>query len=186
MSPFAIIKLGILKTLEEIYVYTFLFLANLFPDISICSIVRTLFIRPIASVGSNTRIRKNIYINSFRKLSIGRNCFINRGVQFDCSGRVSVGDNCSIGFNVLVTTSTHLEKDHVAEDGRTVIGENVIIGNGVWIGANSTILPGTEIGENCIIAAGAVVKGKLDSSGVYAGVPARRIRDTEGIAEKRI
>lgn len=56
----------------------------------------------------------------------------------------------------------------------------------VYGGANSTILPGTEIGENCIIAAGAVVKGKLDSSGVYAGVPARRIRDTQGIAEKRI
>lgn len=186
MSSFAMVKLGISKTLEEIYVYTFLFLVNLFPDVSICSIVRTLFVRPIASVGSGTRIRKNVYINSFEKLSIGRNCFINRGVQFDCSGRVSVGDNCSIGFNVLVTTSTHLEKDQVGEDGRTVIGEDVIIGNGVWIGANSTILPGTEVGDNCIIAAGAVVKGKLDPSGVYAGVPARRIRDTPGIAEKRI
>ena len=186
MFSFTMIKFGIRKTLEEMYVYTFLFLANLFPDMSVCSVIRALLVRPIASVGSDTRIRKNLYVNSFRKLSIGRNCFINRGVQFDCSGRVSVGDNCSIGFNVLVTTSTHLEKDRVGEDGRTFIGEDVIIGNGVWIGANSTILPGTEIGDHCIIAAGAVVKGKIDPSGVYAGVPARRIRDTPGIAEKRI
>lgn len=41
------IMLGIHKTLEETYVYTFLFLANLFPDISICSIVRTSLVRPI-------------------------------------------------------------------------------------------------------------------------------------------
>ncbi len=186
MSGLSLIKLGIRKTLEELYVYTFLFLANLFPDMSICSILRTLFIKPIASVGNSTRIRKNIYVNSFRKLSIGKNCFINRGVQFDCSGSVSIGNNCSIGFNALITTSTHLEKDRVAEDGRTFIGEPVTIGNGVWIGANSTILPGTEIGDYCIIAAGAVVKGKLESHGVYAGVPAKRIRDTQGIAEKRI
>ncbi|WP_367343829.1 DapH/DapD/GlmU-related protein [Methanomethylovorans sp.] len=186
MFSCTMIKSGIRKTLEEMYVYTFLFLANSFPDMSVCSIIRTLFVRPVANIGNNTRIRKNIYVNSFRKLSIGRNCFINRGVQFDCSGRVSIGDNCSIGFNVLVTTSTHLEKDRVGEDGHTVIGEDVIIGNGVWIGANSTILPGTEIGDNCIIAAGAVVKGKLDMSGVYAGVPAKYIRDTLGIAEKRI
>lgn len=186
MSAFALITLGMRKTLEEIYIYTFLFLVNMLPDMSVCSILRTLFIKPIASVGNGTRIRKHIYVNSFRKLSIGKNCFINRGVQFDCSGSVSIGDNCSIGFNTLVTTSTHLEKDRVAEDGRTVIGEPVTIGNGVWIGANSTILPGTEIGDYCIIAAGAVVKGKLEPHGVYGGVPAKRIRDTEGIAEKRI
>ncbi|WP_321420510.1 acyltransferase [uncultured Methanomethylovorans sp.] len=186
MSGLSLIKLGIGKTLEELYLYTFLFLANLFPDLSVCSILRSLFLKPIASVGSSTRIRKNIYINSFRKLSIGKNCFINRGVQFDCSGPISIGNNCSIGFNALVTTSTHLEKDHVAEDGRTFMGEPVTIGNGVWIGANSTILPGTEIGDYCIIAAGAVVKGKLEPHGVYAGVPAKRIRDTQGIAEKRI
>lgn len=186
MSVLDLIKLGMRKTLEELYIYTFLFLANLLPDMSVCSILRTLFLKPIASVGKGTRIRKNIYLNSFRKLSIGINCFINRGVQFDCSGSVSIGNNCSIGFNALITTSTHLEKDRVGEDGCTFIGEPVTIGNGVWVGANSTILPGTEIGDNCIIAAGAVVKGKLEPHGVYAGVPAKRIRDTQGIAEKRI
>ena len=84
------IKSGIRKTLEEMYVYTFLFLANSFPDMSVCSIIRTLFVRPVANIGNNTRIRKNIYINSFRKLP-GRNCFINRGVQFDCSGHIYRG-----------------------------------------------------------------------------------------------
>jgi Na+-driven multidrug efflux pump len=91
MFSFTMIKFGILKTLEEMYVYTFLFLANLFPDMSVCSVIRALLVRPIASVGSDTRIRKNLYVNSFRKLSIGRNCFIHRACQFDLLRRVRLG-----------------------------------------------------------------------------------------------
>lgn len=50
------------------------------------------------------------------------------------------------------------------------------IGNNVFIGRRVTILPGTKIGDNTVIGAGALVKGKLDPNSVYAGVPARKIR----------
>lgn len=64
---------------------------------------------------------------------------------------------------------------------RGVYGEQVIIGNGVWIGAGATILPGTVIGDGCVIAAGSVVKGIVESNSLYAGVPAKKIRDLEVI-----
>lgn len=58
------------------------------------------------------------------------------------------------------------------------------IGNNVFIGANSIILPGTVIGDNYIIGAGSVVKGHLDSDSVYAGVPVKKIKSLNSFLEK--
>ena len=57
----------------------------------------------------------------------------------------------------------------------TIIYNKIRIGNNVFIGANVTILPGTTIGNNCIIGAGSVVKGICEDNYVYAGNPARKI-----------
>lgn len=62
----------------------------------------------------------------------------------------------------------------------------VKVGNNVFIGRRATILPGTEIGDNCVIGAGSVVRGKLEAGGVYAGVPVRRIRSIEEYKEKLV
>lgn len=62
----------------------------------------------------------------------------------------------------------------------------VKVGNNVFIGRRATILPGTVIGDNCVIGAGSVVRGNLESGGVYAGVPARRIRSIEEYKEKLV
>ena len=52
----------------------------------------------------------------------------------------------------------------------------IIVGDGTWIGINATILGGTDIGKNCVVAAGAVVKGKFPDYCVIGGVPARIIK----------
>lgn len=120
-------------------------------------------------------------------MTIGNNCYLSRGVQFDSSGCIYIGNNVSIGFNTLITTSVHLERGSGEENpSSSVASRDVRIGNGVWIGSNVTVLPGSEIGDNCIIGAGAVVRGKLKPNGVYAGVPAKYIRETKGIIPKII
>lgn len=53
----------------------------------------------------------------------------------------------------------------------------IIVGDNVFIGQNSIVLPGTVIGANCVVGAGSVVRGKLEANSVYAGVPVRRIKD---------
>jgi acetyltransferase-like isoleucine patch superfamily enzyme len=177
---------GLFRTFEEIIILIVLFIANILPDLSIFSFIRSFILRSIASIGCRTRIRKNVYINGFRKVIIGKNCFLNRGIQFDSNCKVYVGNNVSIGFNTLITTTVHLERGKEKKDSNSVISDTVKIGDGVWIGANVTILPGSEIGDNCIIGAGAVVRGKLEPNGVYVGVPAKYIRETKGILPKII
>ena len=64
-------------------------------------------------------------------------------------------------------------------DGGELLPIPIVAHDGCWIGANSTILPGTVIEKGCVIAAGSVVKGLLKSNRLYAGVPAKEIRQLE-------
>ncbi|WP_081357668.1 acyltransferase [Neomoorella thermoacetica] len=79
-------------------------------------------------------------------------------------------------MEVMICTSTHVigEKNKRAGESKNL---PVIIGDGCWIGTRAVILPGVKIGEGCIIAAGAVVTKDCESNGLYAGVPAKRIKN---------
>jgi acetyltransferase-like isoleucine patch superfamily enzyme len=108
-------------------------------------------------------------------LSIGARSFLNHGVYLDAgSGRILIGHDTLIGPQVMILTATHQLDGGQVDHSRT--SRNVIIGNNVWLGARSTILPGVTVGDGCVIAAGAVVTRDCESGGIYAGVPARRIR----------
>lgn len=109
-------------------------------------------------------------------VSFGTGVFVNRGVGFDNSAQIVIGDHVSIGHDVLLCTSTHEPGTSAKRAGRS-IGEPISVGAGTWIGARALILPGVTIGRGCVIAAGAVVADDCEPNGVYAGVPARRIRD---------
>lgn len=54
---------------------------------------------------------------------------------------------------------------------------DVRIGMGTWIGAGAVVLPGVTIGPGCVVAAGAVVVRHCEPNGLYAGVPARRVKE---------
>lgn len=72
--------------------------------------------------------------------------------------------------------STHDIGDKTLRAGK-YIQKSVIVEDGVWIGANATILPGVTIAEGCIIGAGALVNKSTEPNGLYVGVPAKRIKD---------
>ncbi|MDE6764980.1 MAG: acyltransferase, partial [Duncaniella sp.] len=55
--------------------------------------------------------------------------------------------------------------------------KGIVIGKGCWIGAKTTFLDGTELGDGCIVAAGAVVRGKFPSNCIVGGVPAKIIKE---------
>jgi acetyltransferase-like isoleucine patch superfamily enzyme len=65
----------------------------------------------------------------------------------------------------------------IKDQGTTEAG--ITIGNDVWLGAKVTILDGTVIGDGCIVAAGAVVKGEFPPRSIIAGVPARVVKTRE-------
>lgn len=108
-------------------------------------------------------------------LIIGEGTFINYNVWFDTAGGIEIGKNCNIAYQVVFVTSTH----ELGEAGRRAgdsYAKKIIVGDGVWIGARATILPGVNIGNGVIIAAGAVVTSDCEPNCMYAGVPAKKIK----------
>lgn len=100
-------------------------------------------------------------------LEIGTS-FFNLNCTIMCMKKVCIGDNCLFGPNVVIVDDDHDYKAQGALRGCNFLTDEVIIGNNVWVGANSVILRGTHIGDNCVIGAGCVVKGEyLDNTIIY-------------------
>lgn len=126
---------------------------------------------------NNAVIRRNCYFDSER-VKIGNATFVNQFCQFHTgkSGEITIGENCDIGTGVTFLCVTHEIGPEHRRAGESLI-KPIHVGDGVWIGSNVTILPGVDIGNGCIIAAGSVVTKSCASHGLYGGVPARRIKD---------
>lgn len=125
-------------------------------------------------IGAGTTISPRCFFG--RAMSFGRRCFVNYDCFFNTSGGISVGDDVHFGPGVAVVTSTH-DVGPANRRAGAVSAAPVVIESGCWLGARVTVLPGVTIGAGCIVAAGAVVTSSLDPNGLYAGVPARRVRD---------
>ena len=102
--------------------------------------------------------------------------YLNRGVFIDNTAGVQIGDRCSIGMETLIVTSGHQIGDHCRRAGPSVPGP-VVIQDGCWLGARVLVMPGVTIGAGCVIAGGALVTADCEPDGLYAGIPARRLRD---------
>lgn len=113
------------------------------------------------------------YTDFGKNTTIGKNVFINTGCTFQDRGGITLGDGTQIGQNVVLCTLNH---GIGANDRHITYPFPIVIGKNVWIGANSTILPGVTIGENAIVAAGAVVSKDVPANAVVAGVPAKLIK----------
>lgn len=125
------------------------------------------------------RISPKVWFGSSR-VSIGRGTFINYGCMFNTSAPIVIGMNCDIGMNVVFVTSSHVIGPPDRRAGAATTAP-ISVGSGTWIGANSVVLPGVTIGAGCVIAAGAVVTKDCDAHGLYAGVPAKKLRSlTDG------
>ena len=111
-----------------------------------------------------------------QNIKVGKNVFINSGCCFQDQGGIEIGDNVLIGQQVVMATINH---DLNSEKRKNMLPAPVKIGNGVWIGAHATILSGVTIGENSIVAAGAVVTKDVPENVVVAGVPAKIIKKIE-------
>ncbi len=127
-------------------------------------------------VGEDTRIEHGV-VAPTEGVTIGVDCYINVGCVMDAgSATIDIGDQVNIGAYVVLAASSH----HTGDRARRAAGiadAPIRIGSGSWIGAGVVVLPGVTIGPGCIIGAGAVVTGDCPPDGVYAGVPARRVRE---------
>ena len=109
-------------------------------------------------------------------LTLGRNVYINRNTVIDVHGTLTIGDQCMIGANCYITDGNHGMDAMSSIGSQPMSVKSVRIGNDVWIGANSVVLPGVTIGDGAVIGAGSVVTGNIAINSVAVGSPARVIR----------
>lgn len=119
--------------------------------------------------------------NPGKGIDIGENVGIGDFAHIGGSGGVRIGDDTITGAYL----SIHPENHNFADSGlpirlQGISRMGITIGSGCWIGAKVTILDGAVLGDGCVVAAGAVVRGCFPDNSVIAGVPARVIRRRDG------
>jgi acetyltransferase-like isoleucine patch superfamily enzyme len=110
-----------------------------------------------------------------RLIEIGPGTFLNQRCVFEAIAPIRIGADCAIGPEVMIVTSHHT-RDSTGRLSAEPVGRDVVIGDRVWLGARSMILPGARIGDDVVIGAGSVVAGRCEEPGIYAGAPARWVR----------
>lgn len=139
--------------------------------------IREIFARLTARPLEPTlRIFPPFYTDFGKNITVGKNVFINACCNFQDHGGVSLGDGCLIGHNVVFATLNH---ELAPEKRSSMIPAPITVGRNVWVGSNSTILSGVTIGDNAVIAAGAVVTKDVEANTVVGGVPAKFIKRIE-------
>jgi acetyltransferase-like isoleucine patch superfamily enzyme len=111
------------------------------------------------SMGNFNQNRGNLYLVAYGgRIEIGNHCFFNTGCCVTSIDSVKIGDNCKFGNNLVIVDHDHNFKNIGDSE---FISSPVIIADDCWIGANVTILRGTNIGKGAVIGAGSVVKGNV-------------------------
>ena len=124
-------------------------------------------------VPATLRVFPPFYTDFGKNIKVGEDVFINACCHFQDHGGVTIGDGCQIGHNVVFATLNH---GVAPEERKHTIPAPVVLGKNVWVGSNSTILQGVTIGDNAIVAAGAVVTKDVPANTVVGGVPARVLK----------
>ena len=118
------------------------------------------------------RMAPRLEVGHEGNLSIADGVFINDGVNIYCAVKIEVGSGTKIGDWVnIYDTDFH----PVGPADATTVAP-VRIGRNVWIGARAMILAGADIGDHAVIAAGAIVRGRVESRTVVSGIPAKAVR----------
>jgi acetyltransferase-like isoleucine patch superfamily enzyme len=110
-------------------------------------------------------------------VTIGQKCIIGRGSHIIGHWSIVLGDEIQTGPYVYITDENHSYENPDEPIGwQSPSAAAVRIGSGSWLGANVVILPGTVLGRNTTVAAGAVVRGEFPDHVVLGGVPAKVLR----------
>jgi putative colanic acid biosynthesis acetyltransferase WcaF len=125
-----------------------------------------------ATVGKRVRIKPRVAIKYPWNVSIGSDAWIGECVWIDSLGRVVIGDNTCLSQGCMIETGSHDWSDPAFG----LVVRTVTLENGSWAAVRSLLLPGSRLAEHSVLAAGAVLSGDTESSAIYAGIPARKVR----------
>lgn len=126
-----------------------------------------------SSIDESTAVFTPLYINYGKSISIGANVFINFDCIFLGLGGITIEDGALIAPRVSLLSEGHPVNP---ADRQSLVPGHIHIKRNAWISAGATILPGVTVGENSIVAAGAVVSSDVPDNTIVGGVPAKVIK----------
>lgn len=139
-------------------------------------------------IGKDVEVGNDVEICNFVLLKadtkVGDNCFIDSYVL--SSGACSIGNNVKLRYQSVIARNVIIEDDVFFTAGvktiflthkREATPEPLVIGKGSFLGDAAIVMGGIKMAPNCIIGAAAFVNKDTEPNGVYAGIPARRLRD---------
>lgn len=137
---------------------------------------RLLLEQLLGSLGSSCTIEPDFRCDYGCNIHVGENFYANFGCVILDVAEVRIGSNCLLGPGVSLFTATHPVEPELRLKGLE-LGLPITIGDNCWLGGRSVINPGVTLGNNVVVASGAVVTKSFPDNVVLAGVPARVVKE---------
>ena len=132
------------------------------------ALVKELF---MDNIGENSRVMPPVTVVRGNKVRIGKNVVVMNNSLFMAAGGINIEDDVIVAANAQLISNNHDFYDHAV-----LTCKPVHLKHNCWIGAGATILPGVTIGENAVVAAGAVVTKDVEDNTIVGGNPAKIIK----------
>lgn len=133
-------------------------------------------------IGAYSSLSSTSHMSKYGKgLKMGNNSAVGQFTEFGASGGIEIGNDVIMGSYVSFHSENHNFDDPsklIREQG--VTSKSIKIGNNIWVGAKVTFLDGCQVGDNSVVAAGAVVNGVYPPNSVIGGIPAKIIKTIHG------
>ena len=132
-------------------------------------------------IGAYSKLISTSHFSKFGKgLKIGNHSAFGSFTEFGAGGGIEIGDNVIAGSYISFHSENHNFSDTsklIREQG--VNSKGIVLGNNIWVGAKVTFLDGCQVGDNSVVAAGAVVNGIYPPNSIIGGVPAKVLKTIE-------
>lgn len=159
----------------------FLFIINSFLSTTRYFILKRLLLNLSGiKIGKDTKVVGPLYIGTVAKLTIGQECWVGSGFTIYGNGVVEIGNKCDLAPDIGFITGSHIigSKERRAGEG---VSYEILIEDGCWIGARTTIMGNTIISNSTIIGTSSLVNKSIAANVIAIGIPAKIIKDISHI-----
>lgn len=148
---------------------------NIFKGTHFFEVKRFLLNSSGMKIGKGTKVVGPFVVGNCANIEIGSDCWIGTGTRVYGDGRIIIGNNCDIAPDVAFLTGTHIVGTDVRRAGQG-LNCSIVIEDGCWIGARSSIMGETHIECSSVVGACSFVNKNVPANCIVAGVPAKVIR----------
>ena len=138
----------------------------------------------LIDIGEGSEVEQDVFIwlsedpSADPRISLGKRVFIAKGIYIGAYQPITLGDNTIVGaYSYIISANHRADRRDIPIRDQGFIGAPIHIGKDVWIGTHAVILPGVTIGDGAIIGAGSVVNKSVPPYQIWAGTPAKFIKE---------